>query len=78
MILGVNAAPSAYSTIEDVNYKEIQKKIEELDPLKELKEQRIELSKNNLAQYLKDNPLFSTVKYEEGRYYNVTMENSNY
>lgn len=74
MILGVNATPSAYSTIEDVNYKEVQKKIEELDPLKELKEQRIELSKNNLAQYLKDNPLFSTVKYEEGRYYNVTME----
>ena len=25
VILGVNAAPSAYSTIEDVNYKEIQK-----------------------------------------------------
>lgn len=74
VILGVNAAPSAYSTIEDVNYKEIEKKIEEADPLKELKEQRIELSKNNLAQYLKDNPLFSTVKYEEGRYYNVTME----
>ena len=32
------------------------------------------MSKNNLAQDLKDNPLFSTVKYEEGRYYNVTME----
>lgn len=74
VILGANEAPSAFSTIQDVNYKEIEKKIEELDPLIELKEHRIKLSKNNLAQYLEDNPLFSTIKYEEGRYYNVTME----
>lgn len=44
------------------------------DPLETLKENQIKLSKNNLAKYLEEHPLFSKCKYEEGRYYNVTSE----
>lgn len=42
--------------------------------LTELQENQIKLSKSNLSTYLEENPIFSTVKYEEGRYYNVTLE----
>ncbi|MFR2535169.1 MAG: hypothetical protein ACLS95_08135 [Clostridia bacterium] len=44
------------------------------DPLATLKKNQILLSKKNLAKYLEEHPLFSTCKYEEGRYYNVTAE----
>lgn len=44
------------------------------DLLLDLKESQIKLSKLNLSAYLETHPLFSTVKYEEGRYYNVTSE----
>ena len=40
----------------------------------EVQENQIKLSKSNLSTYLEENPLFSTVKYEDGRYYNVTLE----
>ena len=46
----------------------------EVDALKLLKENQIKLSKLNLSAYLETHPLFSTVKYEDGRYYNVTSE----
>lgn len=42
--------------------------------LREIKQIMILKSKANLAQYLEDNPLFSKCKYEEGRYYKVTLE----
>ena len=45
-----------------------------LNPLSELQKNQIKLSKSNLSTYLEENPLFSTVKYEDGRYYNVTLE----
>ena len=62
------------------NYKEIAiELLDEQQPetLETMKEKRIKLSKDNLAKYLEENPLLSTVKYEEGRYYNVTMEKQN-
>lgn len=58
------------------NYREIQ--VEPLEEkstivtLEDLKKARIQLSKDNLANYLSENPLFSKVKYEDGRYYSVT------
>lgn len=42
--------------------------------LTEIQENQIELTKKNLAKYLEDNPLFSRVKYKDGRYYNVTFK----
>ena len=62
------------------NYKEIAIELlgeEQPETLETMKEKRIKLSKDNLAKYLEENPLLSTVKYEEGRYYNVTMEKQN-
>lgn len=59
------------------NYREIAIELlgeQQTETLETMKEKRIKLSKNNLAKYLEENPLLSTVKYEEGRYYNVTME----
>lgn len=59
------------------NYKEI--KIESIESNNDesfdsIKQKRVKLSKDNLSKYLEEHPLLSTVKYEEGRYYNVTME----
>lgn len=45
--------------------------------LEEIKEVMVGLTKTNLTLYLENNPLLSTVKHEEGRYYNVTMEKQN-
>ena len=62
------------------NYKEIAIELlgeQQPETLETMKEKRIKLSKDNLAKYLEENPLLSTVKYEEGRYYNVTMEKQN-
>lgn len=42
--------------------------------LDEIKETMIKQSKLNLAAFLEQNPLLSKAKYEEGRYYNVTLE----
>ncbi len=43
----------------------------ELEPIKK---QKIAKSKVSLANYLETHPLFSTAKYSDGRYYNVTEE----
>ena len=62
------------------NYKEIAIELlgeQQPETLETMKEKRIKLSKDNLAKYLEENPLLSTVKYEDGRYYNVTMEKQN-
>ena len=62
------------------NYKEIAIELlgeQQPETLETMKEKRIKLSKDNLAKYLEENPLLSTVKHEEGRYYNVTMEKQN-
>lgn len=62
-----------YSFVEDAEY--IPPIVEpEMPTLSELQENQIKLSKNNLANYLEENPLFSKVKYEEGRYYTITNE----
>lgn len=61
--------------IEDSEYippQEIPK--DTLDPLQALKDNQIKLSKSSLLTYLEQNPMFSTVKYEEGKYYSVTQE----
>lgn len=42
-----------------------------------IKQKRVKLSKDNLSKYLEEHPLLSTVKYEEGRYYSVTLEKQN-
>lgn len=60
------------------NYREIKIELIETpsitETLETIKEKRIKLSKDNLSKYLEEHPLLSTVKYEEGRYYNVTIE----
>lgn len=45
--------------------------------LEEIKEILIAKTKENLSIYLATNPIFSTAKYKEGRYYSVTMEKQN-
>lgn len=45
--------------------------------LEEIKEVMINLTKTNLTLYLENNPILSTAKHSEGRYYNVTMEKQN-
>ena len=45
--------------------------------LEEIKEILILKTKENLSIYLASNHILSTVKYEEGRYYSVTMEKQN-
>ena len=45
--------------------------------LEEIKEILILKTKENLSIYLASNPILSTVKYEEGRHYSVTMEKQN-
>lgn len=62
------------------NYREIAIELlgeQQTETLETMKEKRIKLSKDNLAKYLEEHPLLSTVKYKEGRYYNVTMEKQN-
>lgn len=66
-----------YTVIEDADY--VPPIIEEVEEptLSQLQENQIKLSKSRLSAYLEDNPIFSTVKYEEGRYYSVTKEKQN-
>ncbi len=69
-----------YKQVVDVNYKPDMNKarVIEVDPqLPVAKKEMIELSKSLLATYLMNNPLKSTVKYEDGRFYNVTLEKQN-
>lgn len=46
----------------------------EIAELDNVKDKAIEVSKENLAIYLKEHPLLSYIKYQDGRYYNVTSE----
>lgn len=67
IIVGLNSKPNI-KEIEVPNY------IGTSSTLDEIKETMIQQSKINLANFLENNPLFSKVKYEEGRYYKVTAE----
>jgi hypothetical protein len=68
-----------YEQIVDVNYVFEEHKDEVIDNnnLAKAKSELIKLSKFNLSEYLENNPLFSTVKYEDGRKYNVTSDKQN-
>ena len=67
IIVALNSRPQ----IQEI---EVPDYIENASTLEEIKQTMILKSKENLAQYLEDNPLFSKSKYEEGRYYKVTAE----
>lgn len=61
--------------IDDADYVPPEVNIEDPeDILSTIRQNQIALSKLNLSAYLEANPLFSTVKYEDGRYYTVTTE----
>lgn len=68
-----------YEQIVDVNYvfEEREDKVIDNSNLAKAKSELIKLSKFNLSEYLENNPLFSTVKYEDGRKYNVTSDKQN-
>lgn len=68
-----------YEQIVDVNYvfEEPEDKVIDNNNLARAKSELIKLSKFNLSEYLENNPLFSTVKYEDGRKYNVTLDKQN-
>lgn len=68
-----------YEQIVDVNYvfEEHEDKVIDNNNLAKAKSELIKLSKFNLSEYLENNPLFSTVKYEDGRKYNVTLDKQN-
>lgn len=75
--LGKNDRAELYEEIIDENYVHEEKTVEinvVIDDLTSLKYELIKLSKTNLTKYLENNPLFSKVKYKEGRYYNVNIE----
>ena len=61
-----------YEQIVDENYiyeeKEEIVTVKDEDNLSNLKKELIKLSKSKLSDYLENNPLFSKVKYEDGRY----------
>lgn len=73
--MGVHSTLDDYTEVEDAYYipPEIPQEDEEIS-LTELQENQITLSKSNLRTYLEENPLFSTLKDEKGKYYNVTQE----
>ena len=79
--LGKNDRAELYEQIVDENYiyeeKEDIVTVKDEDNLSNLKKELIKLSKSKLSDYLENNPLFSKVKYEDGRYYNVTLEKQN-
>lgn len=69
-----------YKQVVDVNYEPDMSKVRaiEVDPqLPVAKKEMVELSKSLLAAYLMNNPLKSTVKHEDGKFYNVTLEKQN-
>lgn len=75
--LGKNDRAELYEQIIDENYIYEEKEevvVKDEDNLSILKKELIKLSKSKLSDYLDDNPLFSKVKYEEGRYYTVDNE----
>ena len=69
--LGKNDRAELYEEIIDENYVHEEKTVEinvVIDDLTSLKYELIKLSNTNLTKYLENNPLFSKVKYKEGRY----------
>ena len=77
--LGKNDNISFYEEVIDENYVFIDDKEDiqvnnNITDLDKLKKELIKLSKSKLSDYLEDNPLFSKVKYPEGRYYTVDNE----
>lgn len=74
--LSVNDRAELYEQIVDEDYifTEKEEEVQNTSDLSVIKNELIKLSKSKLAQYLNDNPLFSTVKHSEGRYYNVSEE----
>lgn len=75
--LSINDRVELYEQIIDENYvfTEKEEEIQNTSDLSDIKNELIKLSKSILNQYLNNNPLFSTVKYSEGRYYNVSEDN---
>lgn len=76
--LGKNDRAELYEQIIDENYifeeKEDIKEYNQINDLDSIKLELIKLSKSKLKEYLEKNPLFSKVKYSEGRYYTVDTE----
>ena len=76
--LGKNDRAELYEQIVDENYiyeeKEDIKEYNQINDLDSIKLELIKLSKSKLKEYLEKNPLFSKVKYSEGRYYTVDTE----
>ena len=76
--LGKNDKAELYEQIIDENYifeeKEDIKEYNQINDLDSIKLELIKLSKSKLKEYLEKNPLFSKVKYSEGRYYTVDTE----
>ena len=77
--LGKNDSISFYEEVIDENYVFIENEEDiqvnnNVTDLDKLKKELIKLSKSKLSDYLDDNPLFSKVKYSEGRYYTVDNE----
>lgn len=72
-IVKTDTTPPNIIEIDDADY--IPPSVEPIEPtISDLQENQIAWSKKNLAKYLEDNPLFSRVKYEDGRYYTVTFQ----
>lgn len=76
--LGKNDRAELYEQIIDESYifeeKEEVKTNSQIDDLSSIKKELIKLSKSKLKEHLEENPLFSKVKYSEGRYYTVDTE----
>lgn len=76
--LGINDRAELYEQIVDENYvykeKDEKEKVTETSSLDSIKTELIKLSKSKLSTYLEEHPLFSKVKYEDGRYYNVDSD----
>ena len=77
--LGINDRAELYEEVVDADYvfTEDETEVHDSQNIKHAKKEFIKLSKYNLSQYLEGHPLFSTVKYKDGRYYNVTAEKQN-
>lgn len=76
VFLSKNDRPELYTEVIDKDYifnDQTNTEIKPTDNLTKIKEELIDLSKSNLHDYLESNPLFSTVKYPEGKYYNITI-----
>lgn len=74
LYIGIDKDLSDIVEVDDGDYIPPDPEPEIPNQLSTLQENQIKLSKLNLSAYLETHPLFSNVKYEEGRYYTVTSE----